>query len=45
MPAALIDGLEVSYETRGSGQPLLILAGEPTGAYLGTVLRPKSWSH
>jgi pimeloyl-ACP methyl ester carboxylesterase len=26
MPAALIDGLEVYYETRGSGQPLLMLA-------------------
>jgi len=25
MPAALIDGLEVYYETRGSGQPLLML--------------------
>ena len=26
MPAPLIDGLEVYYETRGSGQPLLMLA-------------------
>jgi hypothetical protein len=28
MPTALIDGLEVYYETRGSGQPLLMLRNE-----------------
>jgi pimeloyl-ACP methyl ester carboxylesterase len=43
MPAALIDGLEVYYETHGSGQPLLMLAPGGFDATTDKWLAASAW--
>ena len=43
MPAALIDGLEVYYETHGSGSPLLLLAPGAFDATMDKWLTASAW--
>lgn len=43
MPAALIDGLEVYYETRGSGAPLLMFAPGGFDATIEKWLEASAW--